>query len=288
MTVKIGAKRWATYFSALRATGNRALAAERAKVSQSWVRQRQADDPAFRAEMAAAIASAGARLDRAASAGPAAARWRDQDGEELTVRRADRRWRQITRARLNQWTPRVEARFLGALAVSCNVTRACSAVGLSTRSAYDHRERWPAFAERWDQAIEDGYDRLSTALVAHTGAMLGDADLAPEVDMGPITVAEALQVLHLYRARIAGEERRLNGGRRRLPLQLADVRESILDKFEVIERAIQAKMTAEDRERRRAMLWGEIPLTDELIRSFWPNPAQIGSLSAPIATSSIE
>lgn len=50
-------------------------------MSRSWVQSHRSTDPAFKADVAAAKA----RLDRAASVGPQR-RWRDQDGEEPTVR----------------------------------------------------------------------------------------------------------------------------------------------------------------------------------------------------------
>ncbi|PAX07115.1 hypothetical protein [Sphingomonas lenta] len=75
MSAKTSERRRAAFFKALAETGNQTLAAERAKVSRSWVSLHRAGDPAFRAEMEAAIASAEARLDRAAGVGPAA-KWR--------------------------------------------------------------------------------------------------------------------------------------------------------------------------------------------------------------------
>ena len=76
---------------------------------------------------------------------------------------------QIARARMKQWTPRAEARFLAALAACCNVTAACRAVGLSQASAYNHYHRWPDFATRWDAALEEGYMRLEMALIENAG-----------------------------------------------------------------------------------------------------------------------
>ena len=72
---------------------------------------------------------------------------------------------QIARARLKQWTPRIEDRFLAVLAATCNVKAACAEVGMTAASAYAHRKRWPAFAGRWDEAVEEGYARLEFALV---------------------------------------------------------------------------------------------------------------------------
>lgn len=257
MAAKMSEARRRAFFAALAATGNRTLAAERAKVSRSWVRLHRSTDPAFRAEMEAAVAVAARRLDGASGVGPDGA-WRAQAGEELAVRGCNGRWMQVARARLRQWTPRSEARFLSSLAASCNVKRACAEVGLSPQSAYDHRNRWPAFAEAWDVAIEEGYDRIATAIVASAGAMLGDAEMVPEAAIGPMTFDDALRTLGLHRRRATGEGRAM--GRVRRVRSLDEMRPSILAKFEVEERAFQASLGPEERaarERELAARWGE-------------------------------
>lgn len=237
MAVKMCAKRRAAFFAALRETGNQTLAAERAKVSRSWVSLHRAGDPEFRAEKEAAVAAAKGRLDRATGVGPAR-RWATQDGEELAVRGSNGRWTQVARARTKQWTPRAEERFLQALARCCNVKRACAVVGLSPASAYNHRQRWPDFMRRWDEAIEDGYDELALSIAASVGAALGDRDMAPELVMAPISLDEALQALRLHKARVLGVGRA--PGRWRRPRSLEELSESILGKFEAIERAKDA------------------------------------------------
>ena len=72
---------------------------------------------------------------------------------------------QIARARLKQWTPAGEDRFLATLAATCNVRLACADVGLTPASAYQHRTRWPAFAARWDAAVAAGSASLEAALL---------------------------------------------------------------------------------------------------------------------------
>ncbi|WP_375404650.1 hypothetical protein [uncultured Sphingomonas sp.] len=256
MTAKTSARRRAAFLAALAATGNKTLAAERAKVSRSWVTLHGAADPAFRAAMAAAVAGAKARLDGARLSGASGVgpdgRWRAQDGEELAVRGSNGRWTQVARARPRQWTPRVEARFLGALAASCNVKRACTEAGLSHTSAYAHRKRWPAFAQSWDRAIEDGYDRLATAAVAAAGAMLGDADMVPDAAMGPVSFDDAIRLLGLHKRRAIGVGRAPGRAPRRATLD--ELAPSILAKLELVERARQAGMTPDERAAREREL----------------------------------
>ncbi|MEN2786976.1 hypothetical protein ACFOKI_08365 [Sphingomonas qilianensis] len=227
MSAKTSPARRAAFMAAVAETGNRTLAAERAKVSASWVTLHRKTDPAFRAELDAALASARARLtaQRGGAAGMTpAAGWRALAGEELVVRGGNGRRTQIARARLRQWTPRIEARFLAALAGCCNVRAACAAVGLSVASAYNHRARWAAFAQGWDEALAVGYERIEGALLAAGCAMLElsraggggpDADrgasaarelgeIAPELLISGMTVDAALQLLWLHRQQVRG------------------------------------------------------------------------------------
>lgn len=180
------------------------------------------------------MATAKARLDEAATVKPRR-RWRDQDGEELTVRGSNGRWTQVARARVRQWTPRVEAHFLAALRETCNVKAACAQVGLSQASAYNHRRRWPEFTRAWDVAIEDGYDQLSIALVASAGAMLGDTLFLPDLVTGPISVDQAIHAMWLHRPRVCGVGR--PPGRVAKEPTMDEVRAEVMRQVEIIERA---------------------------------------------------
>ncbi len=238
------AKRREDFLAELARAGNIGLAAERAKVSRSWALRRRRDDPAFREQTETAVRAAHERLSGAKSSGPTG-RWRTQDGNELVIQHGGGRFVQVRRARRKQWTPRTEARFLRALAATCNVRAAVREAETTFASAYRHRARWPDFARRWDAALEEGYDRLSTLIVANAGRMLGDDDMVPEVELADMTTDKAIAALHLYRKQIHGQGK--NGRQRgwwRKPRTLDDVRESILDKLECIARANKAEVAA--------------------------------------------
>lgn len=215
MSTKTSPARRAAFMAAVAETGNQTLACERAKVSQSWVTLHRSTDPAFRAELEAAVATARARLagDRAAGGTMAPGRgWGSQGGEELVARGGNGRRTQIARARLKQWTPRIEARFLDVLAGNANVKAACAAVGLTQASAYNHRHRRASFRDRWDAALAVGYARIETAMVGQLGAMLGsgmDADgcereTTPDLTITHLNVDAALQALRLHQRRVQG------------------------------------------------------------------------------------
>jgi len=212
---KMSAGRRAGFLRALAETGNQTLAAEVAKVSRSWVVKARGEDSGFDAAVRDAVAAARARLDAGASRAPAPG-WTYFEGEELVVRGtggsrvaedsdetagravAPRRRVQVARARLKQWTPRIEDRFLAALQATCNVKAALAAVGMSKGSAHTHRGRWPGFARRWREAEEAGALRLEWALVEHAQNLASRLALPPPDPMPDLSVDEILHSLYLH------------------------------------------------------------------------------------------
>jgi hypothetical protein len=223
MSAKISKTRREAFLRAVRETGNQTLAAERAKVSRSWVQLHRSGDPAFDADVRAALKASFDKLRMSGERKPPSG-WGHLDGEELVVKGTggsalrdaagaapqDERKKgkriQIARARLKQWTPRVEDRFLATLAATCNVKAACAEVGLTAASAYAHRKRWPAFAERWDAAILAGYERLDAGLIAGAIALL-DPELpelyGPPIEavVAPVSVDDAIRLVRLHERR---------------------------------------------------------------------------------------
>jgi len=251
MSARFDARRVEAFLAALRATGNRTLAAERAKVSRSWVRLRRASDPEFARACDEAVAAANTALSsvpdrvggaRGSSEPPRG--WGFLDGAELVVRgtggSGGGKRVQVARARVKGWSPRVEERFLETLAATCNVKAACAEVGLTPASAYNHRNRWAGFARRWDEALAIGYDQLECGLVHAAGNFLS-GEGPPEV--GPLTgmtVAHAIHLLHMHKHQVRGIGKR--PGRVARPPDIEEVRASILRKIEAIERADRARL----------------------------------------------
>lgn len=239
MSHKTSTARREAFFRALAETGNQTLAAERAKVSRSWVQLHRSEDPAFRERVARTVAEAKARLEEAEGVRPASG-WGSLDGEELVVRGGNGRRTQIARARLKQWSPRVEARFLATLAATCNVKAACAAVELSAASAYAHAKRWQGFADRWREAIEIGYLRIEAGLLAHAGNPFSEREVSPELEMPPITVDQALHLLHMHKREVRGIGGRPGIGRP-APKSLEELKPGILRKLERFQAAIEAQ-----------------------------------------------
>ena len=210
MSHKTSPGRRAAFFRALFETGNQSLAAERAKVSRSWVQLHRKTDPGFDEAVRDAIKEAKKNLrwapDRARGDGgsckPPSA-WAFQDGEELVVRGSRGRRVQVARARLHQWTPRVEARFLAYLAESCNLRLSLRAVGLSAQSLHEHRKRWPAFDARCEKALAIGYERIETGLW-HGACRYFSPDFYPAPDppaVAPVSADAAIRLLRLHERR---------------------------------------------------------------------------------------
>lgn len=221
MSHKTSPARRAAFFAALRETGNQTLACERAKVSRSWVQLQRDVDPQFKADVVTAVAEARASLANApipdlrrggqarSTSGRKPPRgWGHLDGEELVVKgtggSGGGKRVQIARARLKQWTPRVEARFLQALGATCNVKAACAEVGMSAAGAYAHRKRWPLFAELWKQAIAEGYARIEIALLDNACNLFSASELPPEAPLAGMDVAQAIRVLHMHKNAVKG------------------------------------------------------------------------------------
>ena len=266
MTKKFSQARRDAFLAALAATGNQTLAAERAKVSRSWVTASRARDAGFDAAVRGAVEEAAVDLRSTssrddASAAPQGSRasamkppsgWGHLDGAELVVRGTGGsvlgptpgggRRVQIARARVRQWSPRAEERFLAALSATCNVKAACAEVGLTAASAYNHRHRWPAFARRWDAAVELGYVTLECALISAACNLFsgeGLADGAGEGGAAPpevtgITADHALRLLHMHKHAVRGLGKR-PGLHAREP-DIEDVRAEVLRRLEAMDR----------------------------------------------------
>ncbi len=227
------------FFRALGETGNQTIAAERARVSRSWVYLRRTTDPAFAARVAAVLAGARERLRAARSTVPATG-WRTYGHEEMIVRGGNARWLQVRRARLDEWTPRIEARFLAALSACCSVVMACRTAGKSVSSAYTYYRRSADFAKRWDAALATGYDRLEMALLENAQRSLGVvADYPPDIPIQPMTFDDALRLLRLHTTRVRGGRPR-RGADPRGPMSDAEVTAELLKRFAAKRRALAA------------------------------------------------
>ena len=94
--------------------------------------------------------------------------------------------------------------FLSQLAATAHVEMAAGAADVGIRAVYTLRQRDPAFAVAWRDALAVGYERIEAALIRKA---LGLADHPPiaraehgELEYGEIDVSVAIMLLDRHRA----------------------------------------------------------------------------------------
>ena len=139
---------------------------------------------------------------------------------------------QLIRSKGDRWTDEAEAVFLDHLAASCNVLASCQAAGFGNYSVYKRRREDPAFARRWQAALEQGYARIEMALVQRAADALEGVAPDPDTPITTMTAELALKILARHRATIdAGTRGARNWVR---PRTLDELRGSILTKLEAM------------------------------------------------------
>lgn len=133
-----------------------------------------------------------------------------------------------------RWSDAAEARFLDALAASCNVRHAAREAGFGEYTVYRRRRIDPAFAERWRAALVRGFERLEELLLQRATEMLEGHQPDPDTPMPPVNFRDAMTLLAQHRATVTGEPVQGKGRRARVR-SLDEVRASILAKLEAIE-----------------------------------------------------
>lgn len=131
-----------------------------------------------------------------------------------------------------RWSDEAEAAFLDHLAASCNVTASAAAAGFSSEAIYRRRRNDPAFAQRWQAALEQGYARIEALLVQRAAEALEGFAPDPETPIPEMSVKDALAILGHHRARVEGGPRSRRQWAR--PRSLDEMRDSILRKLEAI------------------------------------------------------
>jgi hypothetical protein len=137
-------------------------------------------------------------------------------GGEIVVGRTRGGRLQLRRSPPGRMTAACEQAFLGAVAASANIRLSAAATGFTHSAFYQKMKKRPAFASESKISLAIGYDRLEFALsesaeLASGGALPGEAwrGRAADTPLPPMTVAQALQLLHFHRntVRLEGELR---------------------------------------------------------------------------------
>ncbi len=147
------------------------------------------------------------------------------------------------RRRARRWTTRRRTRFLEALAESCNISAAAREAGMDRSSAYDLKDRDPAFARGWKTALERAHADLEWHLleVSRKGVIRTELVIDPAtqekkhlklIHSYPLTVAFRLFLSHqveVERFRAAGGTVQKSGdAEARVLARIAEVRARLL------------------------------------------------------------
>ena len=197
MTARTSEKRRNAFLRAFAETGNQSLAAERAGVSRSTIRNLRRADAGFDSRWRAAKAESTERLGRSGCNRPPPA-WRQRNRVDLVVQRPGKRPAQVVRSLRALWTPRAEARFLGQLRQCNNARLACAWAGMTLSSYEAHLRRWPHFRRRVEAARAFGRLRIQAMAEAER-----ERPWEPDweaIDAVPVpTIAEALRIVQRAR-----------------------------------------------------------------------------------------
>ena len=134
------------------------------------------------------------------------------------------------------------------LSATCNVEAACAEVGLSPASAYEHRQRWPAFARRWQEAIKLGSIRLQFAQVEYAGNPASSLDLPEPAELPPASFDERMHSLYMHQHETDGIGR--PPGRSRRPMPGQDAMRVVMSKIEAVEGGALLSDAVKEQDRR--------------------------------------
>lgn len=269
-------ERRAAFLEHLRRSGNQAAAARSVGFDRSAPEQRRKRDAAFELECRAALEEASRRL-----AGAADPWGHDGDVEFETVRRSCDGRTKIVRTRPRMWSRRAEDLFLDTLRGCGNISASARAVGFSTTMIWQRRRKWPAFARRVEEALEEAELVLEfrLATIGNDRCPIdgepGDAAAAPQADAAERPRFDPEFALRFLKWR---EEKRrgkpVRGAWAEQPSSFEEVKESILRKIEAI--------TRHDERARLAAGWTRDEATEQMIPPGWVRAEQAGGEGATV------
>jgi molybdenum-dependent DNA-binding transcriptional regulator ModE len=162
------AERRARVLEVLADTGNVTAAAEAAGTSWNAIDRMRKRDPEFDRQCEEAALAAHERLGQAQSA------FEGVDDDFQVIRRTSNgRW-QLAAVRKGCWTRVTEAAFFAYLRETGNIAAAARHVGSDPSSVFERLRKWPAFAQRWEEVLEDTSVTLEFRLACQDGAAAGD------------------------------------------------------------------------------------------------------------------
>jgi hypothetical protein len=160
--------RRARFLEVLGQTGNRGIAAEAIGFEPRLMDQRREFDPLLDRQWREAIEEADRRL--AGIDGP----YDESFGETpLAIGRGPNGRLQLRKCGQKRWSRAVEDRFFATLSMCGNIGASARAVGFSQSCIDQRRRRWPEFAARLEEALDDAELEIEFRAAAEVRGALG-------------------------------------------------------------------------------------------------------------------
>ncbi|HEX6377163.1 MAG TPA: hypothetical protein VFZ91_15735 [Allosphingosinicella sp.] len=230
------------FLAVLAQTGNRRMAAEAIGFEPRSMDQRRRYDGLLDRQWSDAVAQADRRL--AGIEGP----YDESAGEApMVVKRGPGGRLQLQRTGEKRWSRAVEDRFFATLAVCGNIAASARAVGFSQSCIDQRRRKWPDFARRLEEALDDAEVEIEFRVAAEVRGLRGlrgDGHISPSGDRSGTAARESdcpqpLDMDAAMRFLKWREEKRRGGGRRgRVPAppSIDEVTERIVRRVKAIRR----------------------------------------------------
>jgi hypothetical protein len=218
------------FLEVLGQTGNRGMAAEAIGVEPRLMDQRRQYDRLLDRQWREALDQADRRL--AGIEGP----YDPAAGEApvVVVKRGSNGRLQLQKAGEKRWSRAVEDRFFATLAMCSNIAASARAVGFSQSCIDQRRRKWPDFARRLEEALDDAEVEIEFRVAAEVRGRRGAAaDPEAAIEPGPLDLDAAMRFLKWRQEKRAGRGRR---GRVPALPSIEEVTERIVKRVKAIRR----------------------------------------------------
>lgn len=225
------AQRRARLLELLGESGNFTASAEAVGTSYKALHRLRSREPEFDRQCEEAARVAHERLSESEDAFEA-------EGDEFqAIRRTSNGRYQLTAVPKGQWTRRTEDRFFAHLRETGNISASARAVGSDKSSVFERYRKWPGFARRWEEVLDETSATLEFRLACQDGAAGGEdaaADAAAESGRAKFDPELALRFLKWRHEKASGLARRR--GTIPKPPSIEEVTEKIVRQVEAIKR----------------------------------------------------
>lgn len=215
------------FLEVLAQTGNRRMAAEAIGFEPRLMDQRRQYDALLDRQWIEALGQADRRLAGIDGPYDEAA-----EGPPMVIKRGRGGRLMLQKAGEKRWSRTVEDRFFATLAMCGNIAASARAVGFSQSCVDQRRRKWPDFARRMEEVLDDAEVEIEFRVAAEVRGKRGAAaDGEPAAEDGPLDIDAAMRFLKWRQEKKAGRGRR---GRVPEPPSIEAVTEKIVKRVEAI------------------------------------------------------